>query len=60
LTTMFRMMLPMPATGVHHQYSLRVARPVNVAYFLKNCLTATGNGAPYYGAHSSGSPAVSW
>jgi hypothetical protein len=28
-------------TRAHHQYSLRLARPVNVAYFLKKRSTAT-------------------
>lgn len=46
LTMMFKTMLMQTETKVHHQYSLRLARPENVAYFLKNRLTATGNGAP--------------
>lgn len=45
--TMRFKMTPTPTeTSVHHQYSLRLARPEKVAYFLKNRLMATGKGAP--------------
>jgi hypothetical protein len=40
-----RMLMTMPTpneTSAHHQYSLRLARPVNVAYFLKKRLHAHG------------------
>jgi hypothetical protein len=39
-------MLTTMDTSVNHQYSLRLARPENVAYFWKNRRTATGKGAP--------------
>lgn len=42
---MFRMTPTAAETRTHHQYSLRLARPENVAYFLKNLRTATRNGA---------------
>ena len=34
------------AISAHHQYSLRLARPVKTVYFLKKRLTATPMGAP--------------
>jgi hypothetical protein len=32
--------------SIHHQYSLRLARPENVPYFLKNRDAASGREAP--------------
>jgi hypothetical protein len=43
---MFNTMPTTPEMGAYHQYSLRLARPVNVAYFLKNRRTASPMGAP--------------
>lgn len=43
---MFKTMVTATEARVHHQYSLRLARPENVAYFLKTRLTATGKDAP--------------
>lgn len=43
---MFRTILTPTATRVHHQYSLRLARPEKAVYFLKNRWIAAGNGAP--------------
>lgn len=40
----------------HHQYSLRLARPLNVAYFRKNRENAFPKEMPYQGAQSGGSP----
>ena len=40
----------------HHQYSLRLARPSNRAYFFQNRAAALGNEMPYQGAHRGGAP----
>jgi hypothetical protein len=42
----FRTNEAMPLTSAHHQNSLRLARPENVAYFLKYLATASGSEAP--------------
>ena len=39
---------------VHHQYSLRLARPLKVAYLRKKREMACGKVAPYNGALKSG------
>ncbi len=42
-----RMVVTMAETKVHHQYSLRLARPEKSAYFLKKRFTAAPiGGAP--------------
>jgi hypothetical protein len=46
LVMMLMMMLTMRDTKAHHQYSLRLARPEKVAYFLKNRWTACWMVAP--------------
>ncbi|GAA2125434.1 hypothetical protein GCM10009825_01750 [Arthrobacter humicola] len=53
---MFRMSERTPETSATHQYSLRLARPENVAYFLKNLATASGREAPYNGAQGGTGP----
>jgi hypothetical protein len=55
---MFRTSETRPETSAHHQYSLRLARPENVAYFWKNLDTASGREAPYRGAQSGTGPAA--
>lgn len=49
-----RMAVTRKAMRAHHQYSLRLARPLNVAYFLKYRCAATFMDAPGYGASSGG------
>jgi hypothetical protein len=51
----------MPETSAHHQYSLRLARPENVAYFMKKRATASPKLAPCRGAQSGTGPdAAPW